>query len=66
MSLVNWEQTYLDTHTCPFRKYRGDGWIQVIQLDRDYVRWLLENLEDMDEELREALTWGVEYVPDRI
>lgn len=66
MSGTAWEQSYLDSHTCAFKQHRGEGWVSVIQRDRDYVRWLLDNIEEMDEELRECLAWGVDNVPDRI
>lgn len=66
MSGKTWEQEYLESHTCAFKKYRGDGWMDVLAKDRDYVRWLLENIEDMDDELRECLGWGVDHVADRI
>lgn len=54
-------------HTiCKFPKYKGDTWYDVIQHDREYVRWLVENIEDLNEDLFEVLSWGVDNVPDRI
>lgn len=63
-----WEDDYLNEEICRFPKYREDSltWYAVIQRDRSYVRWILENVEDLDEELRETLQWGVDHVPDRI
>jgi hypothetical protein len=61
-----WEEDYLNETTCHFPKHAEESWYAVIQADRRYVRWLLENVEDMDEDLRDALQWGVDRVPDRI
>lgn len=66
MSGKAWEQEYLEAHTCPFKKYRGEPWMDVIPKDRDYVRWLLENMEELDDELRDCLQWAVDNLPDRI
>lgn len=63
---TSWEEDYLTSTACRFTKHAGEFWYDVIQRDRDYVRWILENIEDLDEDLRDALGWGVERVPDRI
>jgi hypothetical protein len=63
---MTWEEEYLQTSYCRFKKHRGEPWYSVIQEDRDHVRWILENIEDLDEELGETLKWGVDHVPDRI
>lgn len=62
----NWETEYIQTTECNFPKHAGEMWYDVIQRDREYVRWLLGNIEDMEDDLRDALEWGVEKVPDRI
>ena len=61
-----WEEDYLNETVCNFKKHEDEPWYIVIQNDRSYVRWLLENIEDMDDDLRDALEWGVDRVPDRI
>lgn len=62
----SWELEHLETTVCEFPKHRGDGWVEVIQKDREYVEWLLVNIEDMDDDLRDALRWGVSNIPDRL
>jgi hypothetical protein len=66
VSSRGWEEDYLNETSCLFPKHRDEAWYNVIQNDRPYVRWLLENVEDMDDDLRDALEWGVDHVPDRI
>lgn len=39
----------------PFGKYRGDKIADVAAKDAQYLRWLLRNAKDMQDELREAL-----------
>ena len=63
--MINWEEEHLRSTTCGFPKHAGEGWYAVIQEDRDYVRWILENIEDLADDDRDALEWGVEHVPDR-
>lgn len=35
------EPNNIDISTCPFKKWAGVPWTEVIQKDRDYVQWLL-------------------------
>lgn len=67
---MSWEEAFLRATLCAFPKYAKEklSWYDVIQKDRDYVQWLLDNVIDPDdeEELRDALSWGVSFVPDRI
>lgn len=64
--MANWEEKHLMETECRFPKYRSErySWYQVIQRDRDYVQWILDNVEDLDDDLRDALEWGVTKVPD--
>lgn len=62
----DWSEEYLRDNTCVYKKHEDETWYEIVQRDRDYVQWLLENIEQMDPDLREALTWGVDNVPDRI
>lgn len=40
---------------CNFPKHYGETWEKVVDDDPRYVAWVLENVEDLDEELRDAL-----------
>jgi hypothetical protein len=62
-----WEQEHLETTLCRFPKYRDadKSWWDVCQEDAAYVRWLLENNDSLDDELRDALEWGVRHAPER-
>jgi hypothetical protein len=55
----------LHDQLCFLPKHADEPWYDVIQRDLPYVRWLLENFEFKDEELKEALEWGVDNVPER-
>lgn len=62
-----WEEEHLRTTLCRFPKYRTaqKSWWDVCAEDAEYVRWILDNVEDLDEELRDALEWGVKFVPEK-
>jgi hypothetical protein len=60
----SWEEEHLRSTICFFPKHKGECWYNVVQNDRDYVSWLLENKE-FDDDDAAALEWGVEHVPDR-
>lgn len=49
---------------CRFPKYRERewSWWKVLERDPEYVSWILENIEDLDDDLREALEWGAANV----
>jgi hypothetical protein len=53
---------------CFFPKHSGESWLYVVQEDRDYAQWVLDNVLDPDEEeeLCDALKWGIANVPDRL
>lgn len=40
---------------CPFKKHKGEPWGQVLDEDPEYVDWILENIDDLDTDLRELL-----------
>jgi uncharacterized protein (DUF3820 family) len=40
---------------CPFKKYHGEVWEWVVDNDPSYVKWVLSNVDDLDEDLRRAL-----------
>jgi hypothetical protein len=63
--MTAWEETHLLATTCHFPKWKGDSWYHVCAKDADYVQWLLDNVldPDDDEELRDALAWGIKNVP---
>lgn len=46
---------------CELPKYRGENrtWSWVCENDPRYVKWLVENFEELDEDLREALEYGI-------
>ena len=60
-----WEQEHLQTTACHFPKHKGKSWWDVCQEDQPYVSWVLENIEDLDDDLRDALEWGVRHAPMR-
>ena len=62
----SWEQLHLEETICYFPKYRGETWWEVCQKDASYVQWVVENIEDLDEELRDALEWGIGHAPERM
>lgn len=66
MSYASWELDTITTTECRFPKHRGKTWYDVIQRDRSYVEWVIREIEDLDDDLRDALRWGVERVPDSI
>ncbi len=63
-----WEEDHLNDTLCYFPKHRGESWLYVCQEDKDYVHYLLDNVIDPEdnEELVDALRWGVNHVPDRL
>jgi hypothetical protein len=64
---MNWEEQWLRANTCFFPKHANEQWYDVIQRDRDYVEWLLENKEDaFSGDGVDAIAWGIKHVPDRI
>jgi len=40
---------------CYLKKHYGETWECVVDNDPSYAKWALENIEDMDEELHNAL-----------
>jgi hypothetical protein len=60
-----WEEEYLRSTVCFFPKHRDESWYAVLQDDRNYVIWLLDTKE-LEDDLTDALRWGVQHVPDRI
>jgi hypothetical protein len=66
MSQQTWEETVLRETVCNFPKYRGQTWYDVCARDADYAEWILGNIEDLNEDLKDALTWGIHNVPMRL
>lgn len=64
---ASWEEEHLRTTVCQFPKHKFTTWYDVCAEDTDYVQWLLDNVLDPEdeEELRDALTWGITHVPTR-
>lgn len=46
---------------CGLPKYRGENrtWSWVCESDPRYAKWLVENMEELDEDLREALEYAL-------
>jgi hypothetical protein len=42
---------------CRLPKHRGQSWLWVVEHDEEYARWVLENIEDLDEDVRESLEY---------
>jgi hypothetical protein len=61
--MASWEEEELRSTTCYFPKHRDTSWYDVCAKDAEYVNWVLENIEDLDDDLRDALAWGVKHVP---
>jgi hypothetical protein len=61
--MASWEEEELRGTECHFPKHRDTSWYDVCAQDAEYVSWVLENIEDLDDDLRDALTWGVKHVP---
>lgn len=40
---------------CPFKKHKGEPWSEVLEEDPDYVDWILDNIDDLDADLRKLL-----------
>ena len=66
MSHTPWEESILRSEVCRFPKHYGEMWYDVIASDLAYAEWILENVEDLDEDLFDAITWGVRNVPEKI
>lgn len=41
--------------TCELKKHSGQSWEWVVDNDPSYAKWAMENIENMDDELRTAL-----------
>jgi hypothetical protein len=54
------EELLKDT-LCRLPKHLGENWWSVLRRDRKYVEWVVENIEDLDEELRGSLEYGLEH-----
>lgn len=52
----HYEQLLKDT-ICRLPKHDGETWWFVFTRDEPYARWCVDNLEEMDEEIREALSF---------
>lgn len=63
--MSSWELETLKESLCSFPKHDGETWYDIIQRDHGYARWAVENIESMDDELREALQWGIDHVAER-
>jgi hypothetical protein len=44
----------LSEHVCNLKKHKGELWSAVFDADEDYCRWAYYNVEDLDEDVREA------------
>lgn len=64
--MPSWEEQQLRDTICNFPKHRGDTWYRVCAIDSEYAEWITENIEDLDEDLCEAIKWGVKHVPTEI
>lgn len=53
----------LETTACHLPKYQDEPWADVVKQDRGYARWVSNTLT-LDEDLAEALAWGVENLYD--
>ena len=51
----------LDT-ACSFKKHKGRTWREVLRDDPKYVKWIVDNVDDMDEDLRFALSEALEQM----
>lgn len=45
---------------CTFKKHKGETWESVAQTDRQYLTYLLDNLTDMNEDLKHTLQYYLE------
>lgn len=63
--MAAWEEDHLKSTTCNFPKHRGKSWYDVCALDAEYAEWITENIEDLDEDLCDAIKWGIKNVPMR-
>lgn len=45
----------LRREVCHLPKHDGQTWEWVVDNDRRYAEWVLENVETLDEEVRDAL-----------
>ena len=51
----------LTTTICPFKKHKGTTWRQVLNIDPDYVHFILYNTDlELDEDLVQELEWALE------
>lgn len=61
--MPSWEEEHLKSTECAFPKHRGKSWYDVCAADADYAGWIVENIEDLDEDLKDAIEWGIKHVP---
>lgn len=61
-----WTLDDLKDGVCYLPKHHGETWYDVIQRDQAYVEWLVDEYEDLDDELREMLQFGLKHVPTRL
>lgn len=47
--------TRLRREVCRLKKHYGQSWEWVVDNDPQYARWVVDNVEDLDDEIREAL-----------
>ena len=54
--LVTLSSTPVFVQTFKFGKYKGEKIADVAQKDANYLNWMLNNMEDMDEDLKYTLS----------
>jgi hypothetical protein len=59
--MTDWR--HFDGYTMPFGKYLGDAISEIVRRDREYARWVIENVEaeNVVEVFREEMEksgWG--------
>jgi hypothetical protein len=45
----------LRANVCGLKKHYGESWEKVVDDDPRYAVWVVENVDDLDEELRDAI-----------
>lgn len=53
--LKKYESKPFNLQKCPYKKYKGTTWEEVLSKDMPYVKWLVSNVEFKDKDLKEWL-----------
>jgi hypothetical protein len=61
--MPSWEEDHLRSTECHFPKHRGESWWRVCAIDVEYAQWIIDTIEDLDEDLKDAIEWGIKHVP---